>query len=323
MVMLVLVSPAGPISAASALGGMPAVVPALPVAASSGVLPATATSPATTQASSGSSGAAATGGTDSATTMMALLSAVAGQGAHSSGSICGERVSIGHGLPTVPKSLFDKIQRWEFVDLAELLPSQSTHDQMIAAQSNFSWFELVRPKRRQIESITEWSKAYTVYTAVLLRRFPEQASELLAYHLLIIKAAQQYEGLQWRAYDTHFRVSAAASGNREWSKVDVDLYTRFFTGKAKSVSCCYICDSTLHLAANCPAKKREPQVAMQEGPSNPKRRRSWASDICALYNSGGRCSFGTKCKFRHICGECGGTHSAKNCSFLPSKLSDK
>ena len=119
--------------------------------------------------------------------MMALLSTVAGQGAHS--SINGECISIGHGLPTVPKSLFDKFQWWEFMDLAELLLSQSTHNQMIAAQSNFSWFELVHPTRRQIESITEFSKAYMVYTAVLLKRFPKQASELLAYHLLIIKAA--------------------------------------------------------------------------------------------------------------------------------------
>ena len=63
-----------------------------------------------------------------AVTMMALLSAVAGQGAQFSSVISGDRVSIGHGLPLVLKSLFKKIQRWEFVDLAELLLPQSTHD---------------------------------------------------------------------------------------------------------------------------------------------------------------------------------------------------
>ena len=47
-------------------------------------------------------------------------------------------------------------------------------------------------------------KSYTVYIAALLRKFPEQASELLAYQLTIVKAAQQYDGLQWRAYDATF-----------------------------------------------------------------------------------------------------------------------
>lgn len=93
---------------------------------------------------------------------------------------------------------------------------------------------------------------------------------LLADHLLIIKASQQYVGLQWRAYDTHFRVAVAASENHEWSKVNVDLYTRFITGREKAVTCCCICDSTLHIATNSPAKKREPPAAMQVGPPTHK-----------------------------------------------------
>ena len=91
------------------------------------------------------------------------------------------RVLIGRGLPTVPKSLFERIQRWEFIDLAELVPPLSVHDQMIDNQARFALFELIPPKRKQIESITQWTKAYTVYIAVLLQKFPEQANELLAY----------------------------------------------------------------------------------------------------------------------------------------------
>ena len=30
--------------------------------------------------------------------------------------------------------------------------------------------------------------------------------ELLAYILTIIKASQQYDGMYWRAYDTHYRM---------------------------------------------------------------------------------------------------------------------
>jgi hypothetical protein len=187
------------------------------------------------------------------------------------------RVLIGHGLPTVPISLLERIQRWEFIDLAELVPLQSVHDQMIDTQARFALFELIRPKRKQIESITEWTKAYTVYVAALLQKFQEQARELLAYQLTITKAAQQYDGLQWRAYDTHFQVAATATGKREWSKVDVYLYTRVFMGRVKLVACCHVCDNTQHLAVNCSVRKRE--LPAQSGSSGPKQWRTWASDF--------------------------------------------
>ena len=92
-------------------------------------------------------------------------------------------------------------------------------------------------------------EAFTVYTAAIVQKHPAEVNELLAYQLTIIKAAQQYDGLQWRAYDTHFRISAAATGNRQWSRLDTDLYTRFFNGRAKLVSACSLCESTQHTIA--------------------------------------------------------------------------
>lgn len=103
------------------------------------------------------------------------------------------------------------------MDLAELLPAPTAYDEIMNPPAKFTLFpgcEILRPKRRQIESIIEWVKAFTVYSAALLQKFPEQRNELLAYQLTIIKASQQYDGLQWRAYDTHFHVSAAATNNK-------------------------------------------------------------------------------------------------------------
>ena len=148
-----------------------------------------------------------------------------------SAPLVGERVSLGAGLPTVPKALLDKIQRWEFVDLAELLPTSSIHDAASMGSHEatryplFAGWEFVRPKRRQVETILEWVQAFTIYSAALAQKHTEAIPELLAYQLTIIKAAQQYDGLQWRAYDTHFRINAAATGLRHWSRLDTDLYT--------------------------------------------------------------------------------------------------
>ena len=74
------------------------------------------------------------------------------------------------------------------------------------------------------------------------------------------------------------------SMNHEWFKVDVDLYTHFFTGREKAVTYCYICDSTLHIATNSPAKKREPPAAMQVGPPTRKDARP-ELEMSALYTT--------------------------------------
>ena len=106
-----------------------------------------------------------------------------------------------------------------------------------------------------------------------------------------LTASQQYDGLLWRSYDVNYRVVAAASGNRKWSRLDTDLLTRFFTGRARLFNPCSVCDSVSHGAADCPiapsrtASKREfPRTGGSATPPFKKRRpfhKTWASDICA------------------------------------------
>ena len=239
-----------------------------------------------------------------------------------------ERVLIGIGLPTIPKALLEKIQRWQFTDLVDLLPAPSTYMYDAVAnnssQAQFTLFpgcEFVQPKRRQIFSIVEWVQALTVYTAAIVQKFPAAVNELLAYQLTIIKSAQQYDGLQWRAYDTHFRISAAAMGNRQWSRLDTDLYTRFFTGRGKLVLACSLCDSTIHSAAYCSKKSRKTDQGTKSSLLTLAKRRKWPSDMCAEFNTRGSCSFGARCKYRHACSVCSGDHPAKFCTVAASRSS--
>lgn len=305
---------------------MPSYIPPLPAAtAAASISPAP---PCASSAALCTSLSASASGTlpDTPSPLALVLGSLAGGQSLSATST--ERILIGAGLPTIPKAMLDKIQRWEFVDLVDLLPAPSTYDAMAnsTSQAHFTLFpgcELVRPKRRQILSIVEWVQAFTVYTAAIVQKFPAAVNELLAYQLTIIKSAQQYDGLQWRAYDTHFRISAAATGNRQWSRLDTDLYTRFFTGRAKLVSPCSLCDSTTHSAADCPNKKARKRDQLQGGKSSPlplAKRRKWPTDVCAEFNTRGSCSFGPRCKYRHACGICSGDHPAKSCTAGSSKL---
>ena len=157
-----------PATSAATLGGMPA---SMPVATSGASIPSAAS--ASSEASACSSVdpsptvASAAGIPDTATAWMAVLSAMSGNIGHAN-TLTSDLVSIGHGLPIVPKSLIERVQRCEFIDLAVLVPPQSVHDQMIETQARFALFEVIRPKRKQIESIMEWTKAYIVYVAALL-----------------------------------------------------------------------------------------------------------------------------------------------------------
>ena len=213
--------------------------------------------------------------------------------------------------------------------MADLLPSSSADDTTLPSTgipARFSLFpgcEIIRSKKRQIGSIGQWVQGFAVYTAAIVAKHPSVIQELLAYMLTIIKASQQYDGMYWCAYDTHYCISAAATGNKNWSRLDTDLYTRFFTGRAKLMNACSQCDSTAHSSLDCPLsglKKGQPrkrQMPTGAAPQpNQKKFKNWPPDVCAEFNARGICSFEDQCKYRHICGECAGEHSAKLC---PSK----
>ena len=173
---------------------------------------------------------------------------------------------LGNDLPALPKKLLTKIRNWEYIELADLLPvPHSAGDPYVngppaARFPLFPGCEVVRHKRRQIVSISQWTQAFTIYTAAL---------ELLAYMLTPIRASQQYDGLCWRSYDTNHRIAAAASGNRSWSKLDTDLFTRFFTGRVRKVNPCMVCDALTHTSIDCPeapAQTKRDEARQVTGP---------------------------------------------------------
>ena len=89
-------------ASASQLGIMPSSIPTLPLAMSV---------PLTTSASTPnpSQVTAATGPIASSSALALMLNAASGNLPHD--ALAGDRVFITHGLPTIPKSLLEKIQR--------------------------------------------------------------------------------------------------------------------------------------------------------------------------------------------------------------------
>ena len=80
---------------------------------------------------------------------------------------------------------------------------------------------------------------------------PQHIPELMAYMVSILRATLEYEGSAWTMYDAAYRRQAAATGHKEWSRVNPSLYTVCFTGKARKANRCDLCLSTAHKTDDC------------------------------------------------------------------------
>ena len=144
--------------------------------------------------------------------------------------------------------------------------------------------------------ISLWIECFSRMAAVLVTRYPDKGPELWAYQASIVRAARNYEGLAWVAYDRQYRREALARKDLKWSATNSRLYNEAFTGRAKAIPRCRHCLSDSHTTAHCTldATLGTPtQVHPNAGSSS--------SEICRSYNAG-RCQY-VRCRYRHVCQE--------------------
>ena len=85
-------------------------------------------------------------------------------------------IYVSEGLPPVPPKLAAKIMRWEFVDMAEMLPefwsnTKSEDEDQKPAPSR---------RTRQVTDIFTWIQCFASYTSVLAGRYVECVPEMMA-----------------------------------------------------------------------------------------------------------------------------------------------
>ena len=321
-------STAAPISTPSGptLGSMPVCTPQyLPTFSTSGVrITGNALTTLTPSITASIPATGASGTTANPVNQLTLLtSLLGGQSLHN------ERLFIASGIPTVPKKLVAQMRDFKFIDLADLLPPRDAHEGLVPETHSqrytfFPGWELVRPKRRQVTEIVDWVCAYAIYMACMAQQSPQFIPEMIAHLLTVVRTSEEYEGLYWRVYDTHFRINAEATNNKSWSKVDHDLYSRVFTGRAKRRrNPCRTCDSLRHTTEQCPLKANETPHAQATGSANAIAANyvPWPPDYCRNYNAKGVCNMRNgNCVFRHLCGRCHGQHPAKVCKTPVTNL---
>ena len=160
-------------------------------------------------------------------------------------------VCIGDALPPVPMKLAERIWHWEFVEMGELLPETWN----LKPGEEASQQLLLARKKKPVTDLKTWVQCFAIYAGIISMKHPEVISDMMAYMVMIVKAAEEYAGLAWVRYDEAFRSQAAAKKEVKWSQVNPSLFAQCFTGRAQGMSHCELCLSSLHTSADCGLRK--------------------------------------------------------------------
>ncbi len=213
---------------------------------------------------------------------------------------------MSYSSPPVPMKIVAKIWNGEFVDLNSLLPYRLGAPEPTLADALHG-----RSKEtKQISTIEQWVVCFNAYMSVVALQQPHKLRDLLAYSTIIVKAANDYEGKPWLAYDIHFRTLAASMRLQTWGRVDQALWSQHF---------------------NRAGTHREGSEALSIGPYNQAPMTGAAATKTGLSSKGKERAglyprtppicikwnredcHSASCSYRHICLACHGQHREQNC----------
>ena len=137
--------------------------------------------------------------------------------------------------------------------MSDLLPNSwyQEENQPVATLDGQVLTSRCLPHKAQVQDTTLWTECYSCMAAVL-SHFPNKGPELWAYQASIVRAAHNYEGTVWVAYNRQYRWEALAGKCLNWSRVNPHLYSEAFTGRAKKILRCHQCLSDTHTLSACP-----------------------------------------------------------------------
>ena len=160
---------------------------------------------------------------------------------------------LGEGLPPIPAKLIAKIQKGEFVDMAELLRNNIEAERRRSKENGASTSNVqAAQSRREVLDILSWVQCVGMYTAIVLQVNPEKFQQLLAYQTMLLREARRCGGAGWQTYDTMFRQQVANSLSADWSKLNSSLYAvNFLANQNRRGKTCQYCLETDHLSLDC------------------------------------------------------------------------
>ena len=196
----------------------------------------------------------------------------------------------------IDKTLREKIERGEFIELEILLPkernSYKAPDRLELISKDGQAYFAPAQDRNKITGIRTWEQAFRVYAAVYSKARPSQASEIWEYIYVINLAASSYSWENVAFYDHTFRKLMSEKPLRSWSKTYLQGW---------------------NLAMTDPISKHSKNETQSSSSGSNGKVKSWKDRCCWKYNKN-RCNKGSGCEWDHRCTYCGGwNHSFTAC----------
>ena len=149
---------------------------------------------------------------------------------------------LGEALPPVPQKLVEKIRKWQYVDMSELLPD-------LRAIPKATSMTAAQKKHMAHRKQQTWLQCYSSYVSMLGSADPSAVPELTAHMSAAVRMHQEFGELTLWTYDAAFWCQTAVTRNRKWSKLNLSLYGFATAGKARVTSRCDLCLGAGHTAA--------------------------------------------------------------------------
>ena len=138
------------------------------------------------------------------------------------------KLTSSYGLPPIPASLLRRVEVGLFVEMAELSPSYldstngTTDDQQMG------------PRKRLLIlwDIMDWVQYFGVYNAIVSHQKPKRVPDLLGYQRIIMGASLHCREGKWLTYDHRFCLKVSASNTKEWSTIDITIWSTTFPERA-------------------------------------------------------------------------------------------
>ena len=232
---------------------------------------------------------------------------------------------VSEALPVVPIKLVKRIQKGEFVDMAELLKDNMEMERRrsLVERGAMSAFQ-PRLSRREIPNVLSWIHCFSLYAAVLCTKYPEKFRELLAYQALIVGEAQR-GGRGWIMYDIAFRQQITSIEETDFAKINQSLYSTTCMAYGAQYRVCHQCNLADHSPEECAMHPGNtlPILSLRDAPPRrpqEERGRAWEpvrkrrrQGVCYAHNSPGGCSR-PACEYDHRCSQCKGEHTRMACT---------
>ena len=229
---------------------------------------------------------------------------------------------VGDDMLPLPAKLVNKIRRWEFIEMGELLPEFWVGPKEAEGESGKE--KRVRQGRKDTDIFT-WLQCFGTYIAVLAKHELALVPELMAYMGLIIRVSQDYECLGCVRYDSAFRRQAGPVQQQEmvggeWHSIHNEFLGEGVRHEDLQAVLCHLTQQ----AGVCSERQSRPgrwRSAEEPGVSldrhsqatAPKGCLGWQSATAPMPQVEHIRQHLSQLQHMHACSSCGGNHPAIRC----------